>query len=295
MHLGSPSSIDNRWTVTVKSHDFRTIYNNFVVRETPLPLDWNTQDLLLVLLALLADVNALFFSLGSLTTEYTRALKKIESMSRPTIRGSTPINDDPNMGHYNPFVPYTADSEYRRKQTKLVKALETWQEWFAQATASPMSSSRHSDISPLCDFAKLLLEYGPVIRLLSSLAGYMPREHSLVPTDLPVPCAPSLFDVSATNTSAHLAMVIIDSADVPAYTGHEPFSRRPVWYPILIFYSALTLWTRTSATPSDPIPAPTDQTFVTRSLLKTAMEKLYRLKGQWRCAGSMAETLAKLL
>ena len=73
----------------------------------------------------------------------------------------------------------------------------------------------------------------------------------------------------------------------------QPRHCHPLWHPVAVFYSALVIWGRVredeARSRSSHILLPL------RRLLYSFQSELESLKEDWRCAGQMAEVIAKLI
>ena len=277
-----------------------------------LPQNLSTDDYLLVLIGILSDINILLCAVGPFASMYRSVLRGAES-SRSTSQGlpAGSINRS-LLETYNPHVPFTADYEYRRTKSQLAQSLVTWESSFRSRQDGIRSDiaedNSTSTVWPLFYFCSLLIESGPTIFLLPSLAGYgaeankmgFSKQHS----------GPQMGQLSMNfgTTSFEAALKILEC--VQASKNDEPIDTtmsntdgdlqqpcRPIWYPLALFYGALLVWGRML---EDQRAIQHTQTasgilLTSRGFLRMFQAELKELKDHKHCAELMAHTIGKLL
>lgn len=310
VHFHVPSMVDRSLSIRVGCQgqagvDLHELCGSLFFEQCLLLSELTINEYLLVLFAILSRINSLFCTLGILTTSYLSIQEKMESLSghQPHTPRTTNCSDE----EYSKFVPFTPDHEYRRMHTQLQRALEGWQTSF---TAQQSRFSGHDHVRPpqqsiwvLYDFARLLLEAGPTVYLVPSLAGYTPEDFSRVPLSIKRPCEPHTTGIRFNESALLVAMKVLEGVELGSTTrsqaspDQEESHCTPLWYPLALFYSALVAWCHVcedAATEQSLSRSP--HTLMTpRRLLQMLFLELSKLQQDWSCARSMAAVVAQLL
>ncbi|KAJ9626692.1 hypothetical protein H2204_009962 [Knufia peltigerae] len=200
-------------------------------------------------------------------------------------------------GFVNPYLPMSAGAEYSRIKRHFNKALDTWNHLF-QTSNNPPRSCNTRTIIPLIHFCHMVLEAGDAIWLLPALAGYVPvpdtspDSHAYVaPVTISKDAIPSFGNAAV--AAAWQILESIDSADSYPATENSESTITPVWYPLILFYAALVVWSRYI---HDSYTNNTWSTKPARKWLLGAFQlELEHVQPQWESTRRMIQTIKGLI
>lgn len=292
-------------------HDLRTLSESLVVTSDALPANLSTDEFLLVLCNVISDTNTLFRTVGPLTSDCSGVRRRMDNLcgtgsadatATPSAQPSW-MTDDLKRA-FSPQIPFTADYEFDRIRTKLIASLKVWEVSFKSRNKdiSGKATLVESTIWPLYHFARLLLSAGPVLYVLPSLAGYVPREYDDLTASLPRPCEPHATGISFTDATVQIAMEVLESVEAAvslrSSAEEQPHHQcRPIWSPIVLFYGALAIWARMTDTTAaqDRSSRSGNAPFVFRKILQMYHSELSKTGEDWSCAASMAAIVGTLI
>ena len=305
--------------------DFKSLYETLLSASDMPIIDLSSAEQTLLLLALLSEIISFQYSFRSL-------LKSSNSRHRSSdVKGSRPESHQPSVDHVdhvehegldiyqstsastasvpsyaNPFMPFSAAVEYRSIKRKFNRALDKWS---TACHASNYPSHRNVDqymrvektLIPLIHFCYLVLEAGGDIWLLPPLAGYVPLPENASDPNVSVmpPTLGNTMVPKIGNAAVSAAWQVFETMGAgDSYTSSRVAtspsnsSITPVWYPYIIFYAALVVWSRFThdshtASTSSMIPA-------RKRLLGTFQQELEQIKPQWGCTRRMIEVIKGL-
>lgn len=238
-------------------YQFRTIYNSLAHGHT-IPQDVRSpEDSLMLLTALLSDI--IYIQRCRLSSPFTSS------------HHFDTANNQPDRGPYvlrNPHAPLSSQSEVLRLHADMTAALSRWEKHFQDKIKS--------NVLALCYFAKMQLACAEIWEL-PSLAGYGEtngRKHDQVHNNrFAIP--DRVFD---------LAWLILDQCDK---SSDSESHRLSIWFPIILFMSALVIWQRLRS------HVAVDRSYGTLKMLTPFRNEIARLP--WPCCEGMAETLDRLM
>lgn len=276
-----------------------------------LPSNLSTDEYILILVSILADINTLSSSIGPLTSEcfsirdHARKLvdQKFENRSPDRLESSSNLSTATGMNtefperDFNPYVPFTADHEYRRVMKSLQRSLDIWESSFRARTIVPDTQSILTDrtIWPLWHFSKLLVEAGPSLYVIPSLVGYSKNEHGMLPVSFePRMIEPHRLGIRFNESTVQSAVEILEAVEADRKS-QKPQQIRlcPIWYPFALFYGALVVWSRMREDEKAQ-NHPKRLFLASTKLLQTFQTHLEDHKSTWACAERMASVVESL-
>jgi hypothetical protein len=238
-------------------YQFRTIYNSLTHGYT-IPEDVRTQeDGLMLLTALLSEI--IYVQRCRLSSSFTSGLRigTLDDRSDPKLRRRS-----------NPHAPLSSDSEVTRLCAEMTDALSRWAKHF--------QSKAETNVLALYHFVQLQLACADLWEL-PRLAGYEDGDwskHGQVQTH-PFTIPDKVVD---------LAWLVLDQCD---RSSKSETNRLSVWFPIILFMSALVVWHRLR---SQEVHG---RKYGTLKMLTPFRNEIMRLP--WPCCVSMGRTLDRLM
>lgn len=315
IHFHRPSTVDPGWLIkagTNGTHNLSVICEKLIQDKCRLPLDLTTDEYLLLLMCLLSAINTLLCSLGPLTSSIGSIRAKAKKLfhehvttpRRPeeqhTRKDTEELMKSRSMTlEYNLHIPLTSDREYNVLKYSLEQSLEVWQlsSQNREATSDATEVVTGRSFLPLFEFAKLLLESGPAIYLVPSLAGYNFHTPSTLASHLTQPCPPHRIGIHFSDRSVQLAIAILEHIE-EKNEGFERFASKPhrlspMWYPLILFYGGLVIWSRAA---DDSQGKHRGHLVISpRKLLHDFLAQQEKLKKEWSCAKQMAQVMKNLI
>jgi hypothetical protein len=295
---------------TNAQHDLKELSERLMLHNQRLPPGLTADGYLLVLLEVLSTINALFFSIGPLTSGCWKIRPHASETGNDRNGASSPSSTEnvpgpsgvmPTITKSNPYVPLTADREFNRLGSKLSRSLDTWQLSFEASGLSQEATvqAERGAMLPLLYFSKLLLEAGPCIFVLPSLAGYDSPTHISLPVGVSFPCPPHKIGILISELAIEHAVGILETVESQriASSRSKAFSDKqrrisPMWYPFALFYGALVVWVQTEMHASRKYSQHTLHSF--RRLSQSFYEELKMIEADWDCVRQMSEVVKKL-
>ncbi|KAK5026257.1 hypothetical protein LTS07_007782 [Exophiala sideris] len=291
IHFRAASTVDPAWSPKLfhGPYDLKALSNSLMLDGASLPPGLSFDDHLLILFDQLSTINTLLCSLGPLTSSASSIRQMAASRTAKVAEVSKPSTSAPSNRDYNNI------------RNKLVQALCIWEDSFrasGQCNQTGTQTDFHA-IFTLLYFAKLLLEAGPGIYIIPSLAGYVSEPLESLPPTVPRPYAPHAIGFRISDKVVQYAVGILESAErrQSLLTTSGGISRSaelaPVWYPIALLYGALAIWSRREydreGGPHSNILIPADR------LLQSFHVALKMVESTWDCAGHMASIIEQLM
>lgn len=292
-------------------YDFRALCDGLILEGRSLPSDLTVHDYLLILFDTVSTISTLLSSLGPLTLSSRKVRRKVSEMcnqeptrteSLPTANTVTLPASESAIDTINPYVPLTADREFKQMSDSLSQALNIWESSFDSSDISRdvVEEDERRTLLPLLHFAKLLLAAGPCIHTLPPLVGYTSEPHLSLPSRISRPCAPHVVGIHFDEQAIHLSAEILEAVESQRSTSesarsssNEQRTLSPMWYPLALFYGALVIWARTEfdaqrSHPKHALLSP-------RRLLQNFYTELKIVGEDWECARQMSDMVAQLI
>lgn len=239
------------------NHQFRTVYNA-LTHGFALPQDVRSEaDGLLLLTALLNDIVYLHRCHLSLTYSLSTQPDLAPGLSNRTEDGVR-----------NPYASLSSKSEFARLSAELMAALSDWEKHFQGRVDSNMLALYY-----FCRLQMTCPEIWELPRLVGcgSTTGFQT-------THLP----PKSFDIP--DNAMDLAWLVLDHCGKSSKTARPQLS---IWFPIVLFMSALVVWQRLRSQVN------TDMSYGTLRVLNAFRVEIARLP--WPCCVDMVKTLDSLM
>lgn len=259
IHCGTPptySTTELNIKMPSSNHQFRTIYA-LLHSQGPLPKDVRSrEDGLLLLTALLCD-----------TIYIQRCYLPLTPMDSAR---QGPQDDLPLC---NPYAPLSSQSEHFRLDASLHAALGRWKQHFQPHVGK--------DILALYQFCELQLAC-PNIWELPHLAGYM----ATAPTTelIRMRAEGRQHQPGISDEAMNLAWLVLDNCNMET---ESPQRKMAIWFPAVLFSSALVIWQRLR------FRSPTDMKYGTLKMLGMFKSEIAQLP--WDCCVEMQNTLDRLM
>ena len=319
IHFHTSSTVDPNWSTGVGEngqHDLKTLCTALMLEGRTLPPNLSLEDYLLVLLVLLTTINILQCSLGPLTTAAISVRQQSIIVSGPTPsvlpnpldQRTTPLS--PETTQSNPHVPFTTDREYNNLRARLSDSLVTWQKSFATRDPRPLDTvqdplSETCSMMTLLYLARILLDGGPAMYVVPSLAGYTAEPYETLPSSVPRPCSPHKIGISFSDEAVQAAVKILESVEeaqngssVADDAATQDAAVCPMWYPLALFYGALVVWGRLEEDEEHAKIARKISSnrplIATRRTLRGFYTALRAIEHDWDCASHMATVVKSL-
>ena len=292
-------------------YDLRDLCEGLMLGSGSLLSGLTANEYLLVLFDILSTINTLACSLGPLTAAVWMTRQKISKLynQEATTTGSELTGDtnplsasDPAINIFNPYVPLTADREFKLLSDNLGQALITWESSFkaSDPLQNAAAQGERGALLPLLHFARLLLAAGPCIYTLPSLVAYTSEPRLSLPPKLPRPCAPHTIGIHFDDHAIRHSIEILEA--VEAHRNASDDSKRPseaqhrlspMWYPLALFYGALVIWAKMEV---DAERSHSKHSLLSpRRLLQNFCTELKIVGEDWECSKQMSEVVARLI
>ncbi len=160
IHFHTPSTVEPNWSIKMgnnRQHDLRDLCDGLILDGRSLPAGLTVDEYLLVIFDLLSKINTLFSSLGPLISASWTTRRKLSRLldHQATEPGSPTRVDDvahpdpgPRVISINPFVPLTADREFKQLSNSLGAMAMVWsggprmsRRWRYRRSSPPHSSA----------------------------------------------------------------------------------------------------------------------------------------------------------
>lgn len=305
-------------------NNFKSLYTALLSDSQLSNFDLFSGEFMLLLLALLSEIISFQYAFTPLLESSDSQQTKSGVRNRTSTRGNAGVNVPMSLyednrrhitaqntleptefasGYVNPFLPFSAEVECKRIKHQFNKALDKLRATARDTSNSdPQPDGEHrggfnKTHLPLLHFCRMVLEAGSDLWLLAALSGYVPLPKDSSEENITV--APitansntvPLFD-SATVSAAWQVLEAIKANDT--YTGSDAVgSITPVWYPLIVFYAALVVWSaiiHDSSTSDPSFIAP-----ARKRLLGTFCQDLESMKPQWGCTKRMTKVIKGLM
>ncbi|KAK5045146.1 hypothetical protein LTR84_009479 [Exophiala bonariae] len=319
IHLYTSSTVDPIWSTGLGEkgqHDLKTLCNALMLEGRILPPKLSDEDYLLILLVLLSTINTLQCSLGPLTSAASSIRlrsTRISGQDQHELHdalGQGMTTQAPNATPPNPHVPFTTDRDYNDLKVRLSNSLTMWQTSFAARATQTLGTAKDAppqtySMMALLHLARILLEGGPAMYVVPSLAGYTAEPYETLPASVLRPCSPHKIGIFFSDDAVQSAVKILEAVEDAQNTLSEADSASkpgvtvcPMWYPLALFYGALVLWGRleeeglATATTRRSSNRPL---FSSRRILQGFHTALKAIEQDWDCARHMAAIVKSLI
>jgi hypothetical protein len=190
------------------SYELYSVYDMAMFGPGTLPADLSSDNALLLLIALLADIN-------TATTVFEPLVELV----------AADTNNQIISNYSNPLLPFSLQNEATQAKKKLHGALDAWHRAYVTIIKP--------EVLALYYFSRLQLVF-PNLQYLPILAGYYPR---VVRNTTPNSVLYKRIQRNLVGESEALkyAWLILESCN----SGCEV---TPVWFPITVFYASLVVW-----------------------------------------------------
>jgi hypothetical protein len=212
IHFGGPTSLSlQEFSVGLSpsSHELNSIFRRAVFDPGALPADLTSDNALLLLTAILAEINTA-----------TTIFHPFEELAAFNDNGQTPVK------YQNPHLPFSLTNETSLAKRKLSRALDSWHQHYSMII--------DPELLVLFYFCKLQLVF-PNLQNLPILAGYPPRvTRNTTPISVLYKRIEKDLKTSGADALKYAWLVIeaINSKNDVA----------PVWVPIAVFHASLVVW-----------------------------------------------------
>lgn len=250
-HVACISTKELAMRMPSSSYKFHQLYSIILSGARALPSDLkSTEDGLLLLVGICADI---------LSIEHT-------------FSNTTVCSEALDVVCPNPYAPLSSASEVLRIRSTLSSALTRWYEHFQHTTSK--------DVLLIYYFGRLLLAF-PDVLALPYLARYAPS----IQQKPGVASRISAAKVEVSEEAMRFAWLILNDSNARTAVAGTTFS---VWLPVVLFYSALTIWYQLRSQPS--FPKVKTGTLRILNFFKDELKCL-----PWPCCLQMCHTLDGLL
>lgn len=325
IHFHTSSTVDPAWSISIGSigqHDLKTLCTALMLDGCTLPPDLSIEDYLLILLVLLSAINTLQFSLGPLTSvsisvrgkaiSFCRQTPAHNSLDqRPTTLAAQSLTTT-QSATTSPYIPFTTDRDYNHLRNRLIESLLVWQKSFAARGMQVPDTAKvpllkTESVMTLLHLARLLLDGGPALYVVPSLAGYTAEPYEALAPSVPRPCSPHKIGILFSDEAVQIAIKVLESVEDAQSTlsTHDNSAGQttvlsPMWFPFALFYGALVLWGRLEEEEQTLAAAKKRKSsnrpfLASRRILQGFYNALKAIEQDWDCAIRMAEIVRTLI
>ncbi|KAJ5738503.1 hypothetical protein N7493_001658 [Penicillium malachiteum] len=301
------TAFTTNWPIQMSSdetNDFRTIYHLFVHNGRPLPSPTTTDDHLLILIGILSDIHFLLFFLGPLATRDPSSLlawpkNGSSDESNPSLTSKNSLDD------FNPFLPFTAKSQYESLRQALLAALNSWKilvfEEETEAEIDEQYPIKAQALKPLLHFCYLLLYAGPAVYVIMSLSLYPLNDAKYVTANYPGAGKFPAAELCVNDDSIKAALDLLEvlrSHEHHSQQSHDgsPSGRSLIWDPLLLFIAGLVFQSgviKEQGSSRDQ-EKPSSSLLGSRTLLGMFVTELKKLQQTWDWAKDMGDIISKV-
>lgn len=305
VHFGVASTFSVDWLIQNSSKatdDFRDVYRAFVHKDRPLPTTMSSDDHLLILVAILSDIHSLLLSLGPLIMP---DLQDCQAQCGDARGDDAFISPELlalpkqvfSSQDCNPFLPFTARSQYDHMKKVLYRAIEAWRASIRAQNSEVDDgvSDNNQMLLPLMHFCHLLLEAGPGIYVTSELAQY--------PSGAPINAgndSPSKLGVRFSDATMNAAMEILEvigrtSLQMELNVNGTARRTAPISYPLVTYFAGLVVRARVlEGEEGTNLPKGAFKNIsAPRKLLDIFRVELRKMESTWACASHMSKAVGQ--
>jgi hypothetical protein len=211
MHFGGPTSLSIQefsLRLSPTSYQLNSVLEMAVSGSGPLPADFSSNSALLLLIAILAEINT--------ATTVFHPFEELVNMDGENQRHSK---------YSNPHLPFSVNTEASQAKRRLQRALDSWHQAYLDILEPELLS--------LYYFSRLQLVF-PSLQYLPILAGYPPRvARNTTPTSVLYKRVKR--DLKTVADALKYAWLILESCNTEIEV-------TPPWFPIAVFHASLVVW-----------------------------------------------------
>lgn len=209
------------------NYSFSSVYEDMVAKQTPLPVDLDEDDYLLLLLGIISDVISCHRSLGVTTPR------------RPATENDSEYMSSSNGNKYNnPTLVLSVEGEYARTLQGFKTALSLLESDYMSKYNRPAPSKADPRLDLLFQFGRMISEGDLSFLILPQSTGLAPSSNFQAPADLSSIQIPPI-----TGAMVSHAWSIWETHDskVCEYTDNT-VELSSLWSSICLFYAGLAIW-----------------------------------------------------